>query len=94
MNCRALVKDLTVVEQKQRTEIDGHGMQVSQLTNKVMLLETSKAQLYTQLGALKVGTAAAATTAAATAAAAATYTTIFARTLTHIHTYTHIHTHR
>ena len=57
-NCRALVKDLTAVELKQRSEIDGHAMQVSQLTNKVMLLETSKAQLYTQLGALKVGTAA------------------------------------
>jgi hypothetical protein len=55
-NCRALVKDLTAVELKQRSEIDGHAMQVSQLTNKVMLLETSKAQLYTQLGALKVST--------------------------------------
>ena len=54
VNSRQLVTDLTEVEKKQREDIEGYALQVSQLSHQVMVLETSKASLCTQLGALKV----------------------------------------
>lgn len=54
VNSRALVKDLSEIEARQRASLEDDRVEISQLTHKLTLLETSKASLLTQLGTLKI----------------------------------------